>query len=279
MLSLLYYQHRIYTSELARSHRTLSKLYKKLERIEKTLPVWKDQGLTRKDKKKLQWDRSITNSTVRGLEAEQALLHDHLRQCSDLIASYIPNTFQLPPNSWKSSLSPTAYPFTPNSSVPATPWTAGPYEERSAWNGQVPQYWDLSMLHEPRNYSPYHRSSDSGFHEPARQALPFQQNGAFEDNHMSFYGQVNSGATSPNQTGKSSNRSSLSEKDTLPELITASASTKPRAQSPGSHRRRYSENAIQLIESRLEAASKHSRVGSVPPLKPAASEMRASKEK
>lgn len=274
MLSLLYYQHRVYTSELAKSHHSLSKLYKKLERIEKTLSAWKDRGLTRKDKKRLQWDRAIATTTVKRWETQQAYLHDHLRQCSDLIASYNSNIYHYTPSSWKSPLSPTAYPFTPNSSIPATPWTAGPFEERSVWNSEIPQYWDLSMLHDPYNQSPTRQSSNYGFHEPARQAVWYDRNGLVETNNGSFYGQVDSGATN-SQTARSSNRSSLSEKDALPELLTASTPTKP---SPGSHRRRYSENAIQLIESRLEAAAKGPRVGSVPPLKRASSETSVSKE-
>ncbi|KAM0717446.1 hypothetical protein Q7P37_007298 [Cladosporium fusiforme] len=278
MLSLLYYQHRLYTSELAKSHRSLSKLYKKLERIEKTLPVWKDRGLTRKDKKKLQWDRAITKSTVKCVEAEQALLHNHLRQCSELIDSYIPNVYRFLPDSWKSPLSPTAYPFIPNSPAPATPWTAGPFEERTAWSRGIPQYWDLSMLQEPGHLSSFDKSTNSGFYEHARDDMWLSQNGDNDNNNASLYGQVNSGATSSSQTGRSSNRSSLSEKDALPELATPSSPSKCRAQGPGTHRRRYSENAIQLIESRLEAATTGSRVRSVPPPKRAASETRISKE-
>jgi hypothetical protein len=166
MLALLHHQHRIYTSELAASHRRLSKLYKKLERTERGLSEWKDRGLKRKDKKKLEWSRATTKTAVRDAEANQALLHDYLRQCSDLIASYSPQFFNSAQISWDaSSLSPTADAFAPGGEVPPTPWTAGPLEERTAWNHEEPQYWDLSMLRERQ--PPSTGTPDSGFHESA----------------------------------------------------------------------------------------------------------------
>jgi hypothetical protein len=256
MLSLLHYQHRLYTSELAASHRTLSKLYKKLERIERGLSDWKDRGLQRKDKKKLEWARATTKTAVRDAEAHQALLHDYLRQCSDLIASYSPQFFQGAQVPWSASpLSPTADTFAPGGEVPPTPWTAGPFEERTAWSLEEPQYWDLSMLRERQ--PPSTGTPDSGFHESA--------------NEMT---------ASVNETGSSriaapSNRSSVSDKDEVPELAPSSPA-KLGAEAPLSpHRRRYSENAIATIESRLTKAS---RVESVPPSNRTSSETRVSKE-
>jgi hypothetical protein len=271
MLSLLHYQHRLYTSELAASHRTLSKLYKKLERTERGLSDWKERGLARKDKKKLQWDRATTKTLVKESEAHQALLRDYLRQCSDLIASYSPHFFQSAPEPWNAStLSPTANSFAPGSPVPPTPWTAGPFEERVAWSRQEPQYWDLSMLRE-RQPPVLAGTPDSGFDEPLGQ-------GAL--NGLESTSEVTAGVTdsarSLDRITAPSNRSSISEKDILPELAAPSSPAKLGAEAPKSlHRRRYSENAIATIEHRLAKAS---RVESVPPCNRTASETRVSKE-
>jgi len=250
MLSLLHYQHRLYTSELAASHRMLSRLYKKLERTERGLSDWKDRGLRRKDKKKLQWDRATTRTAVRDAEAHQALLHDYLHQCDDLIASYSPHFFQSSEVPWAASpLSPTAHEFSPGSEVPPTPWTAGPFEERSAWNREEPQYWDLSMLRERQ--PPSSGTPDSGFHESVN-----EMTAGVNDSARPI------GIVAPRTTARS-NRSSVSEKDVLPELVPSSpAKLGAEAPKSPSHRRRHSENAIATIESRLAKAS---RVESVPP--------------
>jgi hypothetical protein len=257
VLSMLQYQHRLYTSELAKSHGKLSQLYKKLERTERGLSEWQDRGLTRKDKKKLQWDRSTTKTSVRDAEANQALLHEYLRQSNDLIASYSPYFFQDSPVSW--ALSPTATSFAPDSAVPPTPWTAGPFEERTVWgNSSAPQYWDLSMLRE-RQSPDLAGSPDSGYYEPARRGVPSGIEGVNEIQPGSF---MNNSSQPP----VSSHRSSLSDQDLLPELVTPSSPARVGAEIvESSHKRRFSENAIQVIESRLMANK--SRVCSVPPQK------------
>lgn len=256
MLSLLHYQHRLYTSELAVSHRTLSKLYKKLERTERGLSDCKDRGLKRKDKKKLAWARATTRTAVRDAEATQALLHDYLRQCSDLIASYSPQFIQSAQVPWGASpLSPAADSFAPGGEVPHTPWAAGSFEERTAWSLEEPQYWDLSMLRERQ--PPPTGIPDSGFHESANEMTA----GIHE--------------TASTQITTSNNRSSVSDKDELPELAPSSPA-KLGAEAPNSpHRRRYSEHTIATIESRLTKAS---RVESVPPSNRTSSETRVSKE-
>lgn len=256
MLSLLHYQHRLYTSELAVSHRTLSKLYKKLERTERGLSDWKDRGLKRKGKKKLEWARATTRTAVRDAEATQALLHNYLRQCSDLITSYSPQFFQSAQVLWGASpLSPTADSFAPGGEVPHTPWTAEPSGERTAWSLEEPQYWDLSMLRERQ--PPSTGTPDSGFHQSANEMTA----GIHE-------------TASPRITA-SSNRSSVSDKDELPELAPSSPA-KLGAEAPNSpHRRRYSEHTIATIEGRLTKAS---RVESVPPSNRTSSETRVSKE-
>jgi hypothetical protein len=270
MLSLLHYQHRLYTHELAVSHRTLSKLYKKLERTERGLSDWKERGLMRKDKRKLQWDRATTKTLVKESEAHQALLRDYLRQCSDLIASYSPQFFQSAPEPWNNSpLSPMANSFAPGSPVPPTSWTAGPFEERVAWNREEPQYWDLSMLREGQP-SVFTGTPDSGFDEPFRQGV---------SNNFESTSEVTAGVTDSARSLDRimpSNRSSISEKDTLPELAAPLSPAKLGAEAPKClHRRRYSENAIATIEHRLAKAL---RVGSVPPCNRTVSETRVSKE-
>lgn len=261
MLSLLHYQHRLYTSELAASHRTLSKLYKKLERTERGLSDWKARGLKRKDKKKLEWSRASTKTAVRDAEANQTLLHDYLCQCSDLIASYSPQLFQSAKVPWGASpLSPTADTFAPGGEVPPTPWTAGPFEERTAWSLREPQYWDLSMLRERRPIST--GIPDSGFDERV----------GVNDTSRSII--VETGSS---RIAAPSNRSSVSDKDELPELAPSSPA-KLGAEAPMSpHRRRYSDNAIATIESRL-TNMKASRVESAPPSNRTSSETRVSKE-
>lgn len=267
LLSMLHYQHQLYTAELAKSHGTLSKLYKKLEKTESGLAEWKDRGLTRKDKKKLQWDRATAKSAVRNAEAHQALLHEYLRQSNDLIASYSPYCFKSSPVPWVSPLSPTAMSFAPTSPVPPTPWIADPFEEGSSWGtSSAPQYWDLSMLRERRQSG----SPDSGFYEPARRGVRSGVEGIDEV-------QPSSSATSASQPSVTSHRSSLSDQDLLPELVTPSSPAKIGAEVvKSSHRRRYSENAIQMIESHLMA--NRSRVCSVPPPKRVALETSISKE-
>ena len=270
VLSMLHYQHRLYTSELAKSHGTLSILYKKLERSERGLSEWQDRGLTRKDKKKLQWDRSSAKTAVRNAEANQALLHEYLRQSNDLIASYSPYFSQNSPVSWVSPLSPTAMSFAPDDAVPPTPWTAGPFEERTIWgNSSAPQYWDLSMLRE-RQSPERSGSPDSGYYELARRGVTTGVENINEIQPGAF-------ATRSSQQSVPSHRSSLSDQDLLPELVTPSSPTKVGAEIvESSHKRRYSENAIQMIESRLMANK--SRVCSVPPSKRVALETSVGKE-
>ncbi|KAL1587389.1 hypothetical protein WHR41_03930 [Cladosporium halotolerans] len=282
MLSLLYYQQTQYTSELGKSHHTLSKLYKKLEKTEQGLTECKERGLTRKDKKKLQWDRAITKSSVKAVETEQAFLHEHLRQCSDLIASYYPDVYQYSTVPWTSHLSPTAYPFFPNcqdSPSPESPWFVGPFEERVLWNNHrhAPLYWDLSMLQELGHYSPMEALSGFGLHEPARQGASYQGSFSTMSDAVS-HGSETLDANGSTRVSALSNRSSLSEKDTLPELIPASLPVKLGAENMRSlHRRRYSENAVQLIESRLKD-SQSSKAEHVPAHNRTASETRFSKE-
>ncbi|KAK0261960.1 hypothetical protein LTR35_017776 [Friedmanniomyces endolithicus] len=163
MLSLLLHtQHRYYTSELASRHQKLGQLYKKLAKIELHLANWESKGLNRKDKKKVKWTHTVMEQSVQKLEVQQANLEQYLWQCNELIATYEPSVYHLPPTPWTAHLlcSPwSKSTFSPYSPVTPSEWTRG---ER-----QGPQYWDLSRLRERRRQSsPNDSSADSGFHEP-----------------------------------------------------------------------------------------------------------------
>lgn len=267
--ALLHEQHRYYTSELALTHQALSKLYRKLAKIERVLAEREERTLTRKDKKKIQWTRSVTKDTVNKLEAQQMGLREYLRQCNDLIASYeatsSQSVYHLPPTPWTAHLPPSPYamPYTPYSPIAAHPWSVVP--ARACFGGdagqQGPQYWDLSMLRERRQSSPNASSADSGFYEPPMYGHPFGLEGVRDPNHVFAHEMMSPGSTYSDvqATAPQSKRSSLSEKDDVPEMLHSPASPSARlgaditgVNSTG-HKRRYSENAIQLIETRLTA--------------------------
>lgn len=245
MLVLLHHQHRCYTAQLGQTHQSLSKLYKKLSKIERALAEWKERELTRKDKKKLQWERGSTKSTVRSLELQQACLHDYIAQCDDLIASYSSPGYSTPGG----PMSPMAYPF--------TPWTPGPVEESFPdLAAPAPQYWDLSMLRE-RQPSSTDASADSGFHEPNMRGTLPGYGESYDPAHVYSHEQI-----SASGMARLSKESSISEKKDVPELVAPVLTGADEL--PSTHRRRYSENAVQLIESRLGVPKMEVRVGSVP---------------
>lgn len=282
MLPILQTQHRYYTAELARTHQALSKLYRKLAKIEKALAEREERELTRKEKKKLQWAKSVTRSTAHKMEWQQASLQEYLRQCNNLMQSYQASLYHLPQTPWTAHLPPSPYPlFSPYSPIAPNPWSAaGPVG--ASVNQQRPQYWDLSMLRERRQSSPNASSADSGFYEPAMYGHPFplvEEGASFDAEHVlaheimsaSIYSPIVQDSPTP---GNRSKKSSLSEKDELPELLSSplmspakagAVESSPKAAVP-SHKRRYSENAIQLIESRLSVPWPQQRGTSVGPV-------------
>ncbi|KAK5133690.1 hypothetical protein LTR08_007444 [Meristemomyces frigidus] len=291
MLALLHEQLRFYTTELGRTHQALSKLYRKLAKIERVLAEREERVLSRKDKKKLQWARSMAKSTVEKLEAQQGWLHEYLRQCNNLIASYETSSpvessvYHLPATPWTAHLPPSPYghSFSPYSPIASNPWThATPARSPACVDGeraqQRPQYWDLSMLRERRQSSPDAASADSGFYEPAMYGQPFHlgHEGFSDPNHVYAHEMMSPGSTyssATNAAGASTlstpvtpatEMSPGSEKaDDVPELL--SSPIRPTklgvAEDTGAgasgHRRRYSENAIQLIENRLATPQSH----------------------
>lgn len=271
LLSLLHSQHHSYTTELGSTHRALSKLYKKLARVERALVERQERGLNRQDKKKLYWTRSVAKSTVEILELQQASLQEYLRQCNDLIASYEQqSTYHLPATPWTAHLPSSPYaaafsphePFSPYSPIASNPWTAELPSRpcREDQSVQRPQYWDLSMLRERRQSSPNASSAaDSGFCEPVMYAQPFGFEGFSDPDHVYAHelmsvSTYSSGSEAPTLSERSK-KSSLSEGDRVSELFASSLSFAAKAGAkmaarPGTHRRRYSENAVQLTASR-----------------------------
>jgi len=263
MLALLQERHRFYTSELGQTHQSLSKLYRKLGKIERVLSEREQRELNRKVKKRLQWAKSVTKSTVENLELQQASLHELLRQCNDLISSYEPPSsavssfYHLPQTPWTAHLPPSPFgTFSPYSPVASNPWTARPTAGEQGTQG--PQYWDLSMLRERRGSSPHGSSADSGFYEPAvTLGIGLGLEAHNDPNHV-YAHEIMSASTYSSAEPSTPNKSTLSEKDDVPELpispLSPTSPTKVGAEGTTTelgHKRRYSENAIQLIESRL----------------------------
>ncbi|KAI7242081.1 hypothetical protein KC352_g14706 [Hortaea werneckii] len=163
-------------------------------------------------------------------------------------------------NPWNYPAQPTGMGFDPNDGVGM---------QRSG-----PQYWDLSMLREREQPSPHESLADSGFHEPAATNGEQSQGVASvvdnDPNHV-YVHELLSGSTNGGDRAIPARRPSArmersdsrsSEKDELPCLLASPTSpTKMGAEAAGGwHKRRYSENAIQLIESRL-SRSRHSQRG------------------
>lgn len=261
MLPLLYQQHNHYVAELGHTHQALSKLYKKLAKVERVLAERQERELSRSDKKKWQYTRSLAKKAVGNLESQQALLHDNLRQCNNLIASYEQGGgYDTPVTPWTAHVPPSPFlytPFSPITPVTSSPWTPHP-RRPSANNGTetAPQYWDLSMLRERRLSSPYDSTAtaDSGFYEPGIHGLNVNAEPFNHTNHVYAHELMSPMFYSPFAGSSGTNESSLSptrreRSDVVPELQTPTSPVKVGAQS--SHKRCYSANAVQLIEDRL----------------------------
>ena len=254
MLSLLYEQHRNYTAELGRTHQKLSKLYKKISKVERVLAERQERQLTRDQRKKWQYSRVLTKGTIHDMESQQANLHDALRQCSDLIASMEYNAYNSAvPTPWSTQFapSPCAYsPLTPFSPV-FTPYAA----HRPASQSR-PQYWDLSGLPE-RSSSPHgSHFADSGYHEPETQGLAIVTEPLNNEQHLHAQDMLNAFAFNFESQGatEGSNNSEKSsfEQDTVPELpdvaspLTTTSLGASESSSMSLHKRCVSANAAQL---------------------------------
>lgn len=236
LLSMLHIQHRYYTSELGNTHKQLGQAYKKLARIELEFIQRHEKNLTRQQKKALQWSKSLTTALLKSLESQQTWLHDYLQQCTSLIASY-EGSMATP---W-SAVSSTD-PYSP------APWSMTAPAYFLPQQQQAPQYWDLSMLHERRDSSPFAPSADSGYVEANASVFPYSQ----ESTDLLSTNPNNGSSVAAARVEPQSKKSSVSEHDDVPELREPTVlPTQPGAPANPTRQRRYSENAIQIIENRL----------------------------
>lgn len=257
ILHMLHAQHRYYTSELGTTHKELGIQYKRLAEIELGLIQRHERNLSRQEKKNLQWARGQTRSLLKSLESQQSWLRDYLRQCNDLIASCDGSIYYSPVTPL--SALPTTESFSPVSGSMSPFLGSAAALTPSQVQLETPQYWDLSTLRERRESSPFAPSwsADSGFYDAHISGQPTADNFS---NPFSNSTEVEVTTAAPQSPP--SKKSSISEKDNVPDLIDPVSPARSGAQAVSRHRRRYSENAIQLIESRLPAPKEtHHRRG------------------
>lgn len=265
-LDLLHAQHRYYTGELGNTHRLLARQYSKLAQFELELLERHERELTRQDKKRLQWSRSNAKSAIKKLESQQAWLRNYLSQCSSFIAVHDQSAYTTPVTPWSppSSYTTTSFSLGPSQWPVETPTTPPSHHQ------QAPQYWDLSTFGGRRESSSYAPSAsvDSGFYEPHTFVAPLATPENDEQNpaHDFIDPFAESGDDDRIVTAPRSRSSVSSERiDEVPELL--SSAQVGNSESP--RNRRYSEDAIRLIESRLNVTRSHRRgnsAGAVPVL-------------
>ena len=243
-LYLLHDQRRYYTSLLTKSHRSLGKQYQRLAEIQLSLAQRHESHMLRREKKHLQWSRSKVKKAIQSLEREHECLEEHLRQCGDVIASYVQTTTTDTPAKWAGYYTQPPYPITPVSTMTTMPRFPSTEDDK-----EQPKYWDLSMLRERGGSTASVPSADSGFHEPSIFSQPLP--------HPCVSGSPPAAAMFPSPQPRQN--SFQSEDDTVGELEPMPLPAKTGAM----RQRRYSENAIQLIESRFAAPKSHNRVRSV----------------
>lgn len=246
-LYLLYDQHRYYASLFSESHRSLVKQYRKLAEIQLTLAERHEIHMLRREKKYLQWSRSKVKKEIQVLERQQECLERCLRRCGDLITSYAQTatTTTATPGRWtRYYCTQVPYPMSYFSTMPTVSQFSGMKDAE-----ELPKYWDLSMLRERGGSTASVPSADSGFYEPSLYSQPLSHACASASPPAALMSLI----SQPRQN------SFQSESDVIGEL-----ESMPSPERPGAGRqRRYSENAIQLIESRFASPKTHNRVQSV----------------
>ncbi len=251
---LVFQQYTYYTAEMTKTHKALSKQYGKLADVERNLEERHELHLTRKSKKKLQWSRALTKKAIDSLESQQAWLHAYLCQCHELLALYRSNDYDRASPLYSENATPTPYPFSTETFSATTPST-----HRYPGDGTQIRCWD------PRDRilsSPYGSSAGSGFYEPSIHSPPFDSgHSTFPCAYNSSAAWIINGANNPRTSF--STLSSSSERDNVPELFTATSLVKSGIEPTSARKRRYSENAIQLIESRHLEMKTHHRGRSV----------------
>lgn len=265
MLGLLYEQHRNYTAELGRTHQKLSKLYKKISKVERVLAERQERQLTRDQRKKWQYSRVLTKGTIHDMELQQANLHDALRQCSDLIASMEYNAYNSPMMiPWSTQFAPSPCTYSPL--IPFSPIFT-PYAAHRPTSRNRPQSWDLSGLPESSSSPNGSHSADSGYYEPQTPCLGIIADGEPVNNEQHLHAQemmtafaFNFESQCATEDSNNSEKSS-SEQDTEPELpdvaspLTTTSLGASGSLSKGLHKRCVSANATQLNLSDLAPPS------------------------
>jgi hypothetical protein len=128
--------------------------------------------------------------------------------------------------------------------MPTMPWFSSTEDVE-----EQPKYWDLSMLRERRRSTASVPSADFGFYEPSNSSQRL----------LHACANVSSPAAMTSPIFQPRQNSFQSENDVVGELELIPSPAKA-----GTWRqRRYSENAIQLIEDRLASPKSHNRVHSV----------------
>ncbi|KAK5165104.1 uncharacterized protein LTR77_009201 [Saxophila tyrrhenica] len=246
---LVHQQYSYYARELGNTHKALSTQYMRLAELQKKLDEREERQLSRKVKKKTQWSRALTKKAIESLESQQAWLYAYLCQCYYVLSTYESDGHNATPT--PPGFDATTMPIFDNRETYGCT-TPAHFED----TGRM-RYWDHSMMTERRMSSPYGSSTDLGFFEsPTHHPLPWDsgQSLLFPNVYQ------NTDPWSGDAPRASlSTLSSSSERDVVPEMINPApppSTMKPR-------KRRYSENAIQLIESRLPATKTHRRGQSV----------------
>lgn len=291
MLALLYGQHQSYTAELGQTHQKLSKQYKKMSKVERVLSERQDRHLCREERKKWQYSRVLTKRNIADMESQQARLHDMLRQCNDLIASFEHggSAYNFPMTRWvgmasgatefsSAQLPPSPFLFTPFSPI-AFPPSYTPGLHGSSFGGASsseshPQYWDLSMLAEPRRgrrlSSPYADADGSSANSRLYDALLHSVGfGVNEDPPATDARGQHEGLMSPlapefvfggdirlkdDSTTSTATSGIITERDDVPDMYLSPAKSGAALSgrndsgksASSSHKRCYSENAVQL---------------------------------
>lgn len=170
-LNLLCEQHRYHTNILSNSHQALRSQYRRLAELELAIARRHETKMLRKEKKYLQWFRSITEKAIQDLEMQQICLREHLTQCEALMNSYACAVDSVATGSWAGHPPPAPYPMTPLFGMPMVSQTL-----ESAYAAQQSKYWDLSMLRERGGSCASIPTADSGFHEPHAFFQPLPDN-------------------------------------------------------------------------------------------------------
>jgi hypothetical protein len=258
VLALLHEQQRNYNAQLGESHEGLSKLYKKLAKVECVLAEQQVRGTKRSDSRKWKYTQILTKKSIATLQARQDTLHQHLAQCISLIGSYSEQTLISPASPWM-TLPPSPFMLTPSTAFPFSPWAAN-FSGGSSSEESETTFWDLSRLREP---SPFSSMADSGYHEPgpmdnANEGPSFSELDQIFSHATLLSSEDNARPVHYVPSPKSSDVSTASEKDEVPEIQFSSSPTKSGAQK---HRRCVSADNPQLVDGGLDVPSSSSKRG------------------